>query len=177
MCGGLARWLRAAGYDAFWKEGINDWDLVRRALREDEILLTSDGGICRIGIVRDGELPALFIPPGMSKAEQLQFVLKSLGLALREPRCMACGGELAEVPKQRVRGRVPPRSFEQHESFYECERCRKLFWKGTHWPKIRARLEESKASFRDPHPVTARIAKRCIENPIEGVDPGEEAQP
>ena len=31
MLGSLARWLRAAGYDAFWQEGIDDWDLIRLA--------------------------------------------------------------------------------------------------------------------------------------------------
>ena len=31
MLGGLARWLRAAGYDAVWSNTIEDWDLVRLA--------------------------------------------------------------------------------------------------------------------------------------------------
>ena len=31
MLGGLARWLRAAGYDACWQEGIDDGELIRLA--------------------------------------------------------------------------------------------------------------------------------------------------
>jgi len=53
MLGGLARWLRAAGYDASWTEGIDDWDLVRLARREGRVLLSSDTGIFKIGVVRD----------------------------------------------------------------------------------------------------------------------------
>jgi uncharacterized protein with PIN domain len=141
MLGSLARWLRAAGYDAFWQEGIDDWDLVRLALREGWTLLTSDTGIFRIGCVRDGELPSLFIPPGMDREGQLAFVLRELNLSVREPRCMACGGELAEVPRAEVRDRVPPASFARQEHFYQCERCGRVLWQGTHWQRIAGVLE------------------------------------
>src|SRR5213592_1517968 len=90
MLGGLARWLRAAGYDASWHPGIDDWGLIRTARKEGRFLLTSDTGIFRIGIVRDGELPALLIPHGMGKKEQLRFVFQQLQLPIRKPRCMAC---------------------------------------------------------------------------------------
>jgi uncharacterized protein with PIN domain len=43
MLGGLARWLRAAGYDASWRADVKDWDLVRQAIREKSVLLSSDG--------------------------------------------------------------------------------------------------------------------------------------
>lgn len=140
MLGGLARWLRAAGYDAFWKEGIDDWELVRLAMREGRVLLTSDTGISRIGIVRDGEVPSLFVPHGLGKTEQLAFVRERLSLPLRTPRCMACGGSLAEVPREAVETRVPARTFAWQQHFYECDRCGRLFWQGTHWRRIAATL-------------------------------------
>src|SRR5262245_61660258 len=108
MLGGLARWLRAAGYDAAWRADIDDWDLIRLARREERVLLSSDTGIFRIGIVRDGDVPALFIPHGLRKREQLAFVLEHLKLPLREPRCMACGGPLHEQSRDAVQERVPP---------------------------------------------------------------------
>ncbi|HXG12702.1 MAG TPA: Mut7-C RNAse domain-containing protein [Gemmataceae bacterium] len=141
MLGSLARWLRAAGYDTFWQAGIDDWDLVRLALRERRILLSSDTGIFRIGCVRDGDLPALFIPHGLSKEQQLAFVLRRHGLTPRPPRCMACGGGLAEVPREQVRDRVPAGSFARQEHFYQCDRCGRLFWPGTHWQRIARLLE------------------------------------
>jgi len=144
MLGALARWLRAAGYDSSWKADVGDWELVRFAQREGRILLTSDTGILRIGIVRDGEVLALFIPHGLGKQEQLAFVLRRLNLPLRERRCMACGGVLAEVPKEHVRDRVPPRTFAWLERFYECVRCGQLFWQGTHWQRIARELESAR---------------------------------
>jgi uncharacterized protein with PIN domain len=136
MLGGLARWLRAAGYDASWRADIDDWDLVRLALREGSVLLSSDTGIFRIGVVRDGEVPALFVPHGLGKFQQLAFVLKELGLRPLAPRCMACGGALRDLPPEEARPRVPARTFAWVRQFFQCERCGQLFWPGTHWARI-----------------------------------------
>jgi uncharacterized protein with PIN domain len=143
MLGGLARWLRAAGYDACWSADVGDRELVELARREGRVLLTSDTGILLYGVVRDGVVPALLIPHRLGKEEQLAFVLSRLGLAARDPRCMACGGELVEVPREQVRDRVPPRSFAWLDRFWECDRCRQLFWQGSHWQRIAARLEQA----------------------------------
>ena len=46
MLGGLAKWLRAAGYDAYYaREGadVSDRTLTAKALEEGRVLLTSDG--------------------------------------------------------------------------------------------------------------------------------------
>src|SRR5262245_34014979 len=42
MLGGLARWLRAVGYEAAFEHGIDDGDLVSRALATGAVLLSSD---------------------------------------------------------------------------------------------------------------------------------------
>ncbi len=136
MLGGLARWLRAAGYEASWTVDIDDWELIRLARREGRVLLTCDTGILHIGVIRDGDVPALLIPHGLTKQAQLRFVLDKLNLPAREPRCMACGGALTEVPKEQVRERAPPRSFAWLNRFFECTRCGQLFWEGTHWQRI-----------------------------------------
>ena len=143
MLGGVARWLRAAGYDAFWEYGIADADLVAFALRERRWLLTSDLGILERRVITRGELPSLYVPRGTSATEQLAFVLGKLGLGVREARCMTCGGELVAVPKASVRDTVPERSWRRHEEFTRCRRCDKVFWQGTHWGRIDRRLREA----------------------------------
>jgi hypothetical protein len=97
MLGGLARWLRASGYDAEFEQGIEDAELVRRAGERGQILLSSDGGVFARNVVRTGAVRGLYVPRGLSKLEQLGFVLQSLALPVRPPRCMACSGALAEV--------------------------------------------------------------------------------
>jgi uncharacterized protein with PIN domain len=151
MLGGLARWLRAAGYDTSWVEHIEDPDLIRQARREGRVLLSCDTGIFRVGIVRDGDVPALMVPHGLTIAEQLSFVLSALFLALRAPRCMACGGALAEVPGEQVRERVPERTFAWVKDFWQCVRCGQVFWKGTHWERIAGQLERVGARISSCH--------------------------
>jgi uncharacterized protein with PIN domain len=143
MLGGLARWLRAAGYDASWHEGVADPDLVRLAQQQGRLLLTSDIGITHYAVIRDGRLPALWIPHRLRIREQLSFVLGKLSLPLRSPRCMACGGQLNEVAKEHVRDRVPPRSYAWQERFWQCSSCQQVFWHGTHWARIEAQLRQA----------------------------------
>jgi uncharacterized protein len=143
MLGGLARWLRAAGYDASWQEGIDDHDLIRLSRDEARTLLSSDTKIFHFAVIRDGIQPALFVPLHLSPIQQLRHVLEKLDLSLNEPRCMACGGKLAEVPKEQVRDRVPPRTFAWLERFWECSRCRQVFWHGTHWQRISEALRQA----------------------------------
>jgi uncharacterized protein with PIN domain len=136
MLGGLARWLRAAGYDSSWQSDIDDHDLIRFSREEGRTLLSSDTKFFQFAAIRDGRQPALFVPVGMSPAAQLAHVLAKLRLSPQEPRCMACSGKLVEVPKQQVADRVPPRTFAWLERFWECSCCQKVFWHGTHWQRI-----------------------------------------
>jgi uncharacterized protein with PIN domain len=143
MLGGLARWLRAAGYDASWHEGIADPELVCLARSEGRTVLSSDGDVFEFALVRDGVVPALFVPRGLAVQAQLAHVLRGLGLPLREPRCMACGGELAELTSEEASARVPPRSLAFHDRFWACVCCGRAFWHGTHWQKIIGRLRDA----------------------------------
>ena len=142
MLGGLARWLRAAGYDAEFEYGIDDRVLVERARASGQILLSSDGPMFERNVIKDGTVKALYIPQQLSREEQLRFVLETLGLPRRAPRCMACGGKLAEVPKHEVMGEAPPLAYRNCNEFFRCTRCRKLFWQGTHWQKIEKKLAD-----------------------------------
>jgi uncharacterized protein with PIN domain len=90
-------------------------------------------------------LPALFVPLRLSPLDQLAHVLGQLGLPLRDSLCMSCGGPLVDVPKDAVRGRVPARTFAWLERFWECSRCGRVFWQGTHWPRIVDKLRQAVA--------------------------------
>jgi uncharacterized protein with PIN domain len=148
MLGGLSRWLRAAGYDASFEYGIDDGALVRRAAEQDRIVLSSDGGVFERNVIKSGTVRALFVPRAVAPVDQLFIVLRSLRLEPREPRCMACGGELSEVAKHEVRDSVPPRSFAAHDEFWRCAGCRKLYWHGTHWTHISSVLGRRAAVAR-----------------------------
>lgn len=146
MLGGLARWLRAAGYDAEFTPGVDDPELIHKALRTGATLLSSDGRLFERNIVRHKTDKALFVPRDLDKPQQLAFVVRELALPLRpDPRCMACGGELAEVSKDSIRDEAPTKAFAACDQFWRCARCGKLLWKGSHWRRITATLEKAAA--------------------------------
>jgi hypothetical protein len=138
--GGLARWLRAAGYEAHWNPAIDDDDLIRAARNIPAMLLTTDSLLMERGVLRDGLIPSLWVPPSLKKFEQLHLVLNEFQLPVRQPRCMSCGGDLREVDKESVRERIPPKTYRWREEYFVCCRCDKLFWRGTHWNNISQRL-------------------------------------
>jgi uncharacterized protein len=139
--GGLARWLRASGYEAHWTQDITDDALMKEAEHFSATLLTTDSGLMERRLLRDGIIPAIWVSPSLETSEQLTHVLEELKLPILQPRCMACAGELIEVPKEHVADRIPPRTLRWLDQYFECQSCGKLFWHGTHWQHIRERLK------------------------------------
>jgi uncharacterized protein len=142
MLGGLAKWLRAAGYDTYYaREGtdVSDRSLTRKALEEGRVLLTSDGGFLERRLVRDGNVEFLRVPH-LPLEEQLRLVADHFDLDRRQTRCMECNGELGVVPPGAVAGRVPQGVVRDHEEFFLCGGCGRVFWHGSHWERIVGRL-------------------------------------
>jgi len=142
MCGGLARWLRAIGYDATFHPHIEDDELIEDARREGRIVISSDGKLFERKTLTSGELPGLFLPRGMKRMEQIRYVVQALNLTVRPARCMKCNGRLIPASREGVADVVPARSLVWADSFFRCDACGRAFWHGTHWRKIAARREE-----------------------------------
>lgn len=138
--GGLARWLRAAGYRAETTRGTARDGLLREALRTGAVLVTTDARLCERKAVRDGIVHALWVPSGLDVVRQLGMLMRDLGLHPRDPRCMACGGRLEPVEKAEVADRIPPRTALWLDTYFACGKCGRLMWQGTHWERIQARL-------------------------------------
>jgi len=148
--GGLARWLRAAGYEAFWENGLEDSLLLSKTREAGAVLLTTDSMLIERRILRDGTIKALWLPPTLSIAAQLKIVWQEFGLELRESRCMRCGGNLERINKQEFKDQIPPRTFLWLDEFFKCQRCGQLFWHGTHWNHIRKSLERIAEGMEAP---------------------------
>lgn len=142
MLGGLAKWLRAAGYDTYYaREGtdVSDGFLTLKALEEDRVLLTSDGGFLERKPVRDGRVGFMRVPHAPLEG-QLRLVADRFDLDRGESRCMECNGELESVTPGAVSDRVPPGVRRTREEFFLCGGCGRVFWHGSHWARISGRL-------------------------------------
>jgi hypothetical protein len=138
---GLARWLRAAGYEAMTAPELPGHRLPDEALRKGMVLVTTETETLDRRIVADGSLLLVWLPSALGLHEQLAMVLRDLGLTLLEPRCMACGGRLLPTAKETVEPRIPPRTARWKDEYFLCGSCDRLFWQGTHWERIERALE------------------------------------
>ena len=138
MLGRLAKWLRILGYDTTYSPQLEDHDLVRIARAEGRLLLTRDRELTK----RKG-LRCLLIE-GDRFDEQMRQLLRDLDLNTDRSfsRCVQCNTVLRSVGKEEVNERVPLYVLHQHASFSLCPRCAKVYWRGTHWQRMRQRIDE-----------------------------------
>jgi len=131
----LARWLRAAGFDAEWERAVDDRELLDRARAEDRVLLTLDRALA----ARAGDRGCLL--PSHDPLEQLRYLVRRYHLDLLArafTRCPVCNVALLEAVADEVE--VPPRVRESCERFWRCPRCGRAFWEGDHVRNMRARF-------------------------------------
>ncbi|CAG0941125.1 hypothetical protein ANRL1_00393 [Anaerolineae bacterium] len=138
MLGRLATWLRLLGYDTTYIPHADDHELARRARAENRVLLTRDVELTRRRGLR-------FVLIESEKiVEQLRQVFHDLDLTARAAfsRCAECNVELGEASKESVRAAVPPYVFNTQTQFRRCPQCKRVYWRGTHWARMIAQIED-----------------------------------
>lgn len=139
MLGGLARWLRAAGYDATMAEpGAPDRDLVAHARAQGRTLLTRDRALLDIkGAAAVTHLLSAERLDGW--AAELRRDLGLDWLARPFTRCLVCNVELSDADAEDL-ARMPADSRTGPGPFLSCPRCKRGYWPGSHVKRMRARL-------------------------------------
>lgn len=152
--GRLAAYLRMLGFDAAYNNRASDAELVRVSSEQKRILLTRDRGVLKHSAVTHG----YWLRETESRRQAAEVVRRfDLGRLLRPfTRCMACNRVLHEVVEAEVRDRVPPRIASSHEEFRECPGCRRVYWQGSHYQRMRRWIED--LALREPVPDARRTA-------------------
>ncbi|MCB1856926.1 MAG: Mut7-C ubiquitin/RNAse domain-containing protein [Gammaproteobacteria bacterium] len=128
--GRLARHLRLLGFDTVYRNNLDDSEIVAISLAERRIVLTRDRGILKHGCLTHGYWVRSCIP-----REQVAEVIKALQLESKlRPftRCSVCNGCLTSVDKAKLAGCLPPRVAQTLDTFFRCEGCGKVYWRGSH---------------------------------------------
>lgn len=138
MLGGLARWLRLAGYDVTCPAAESDAELASEARREERWLLTRDRKLA----ARAG--PRVLWIQAHGVEEQLREVRARLRLAPEAARlfrrCSRCNAVLEPLDRERAAALVPPFVAVRVCTFSRCPGCGRVYWPGTHSQRILARL-------------------------------------
>ena len=138
--GALARLLRILGFDTVYDNGYADHEVRRCAAEEERIILTRDRELLKCRTVTHGCYVHALEPRA-----QLREIVQRLGLAANMrpfTLCVHCNLPLVRVAKEEVLGQLPPMVAERHEQFHTCAGCRRVYWKGTHWERLRRVLRE-----------------------------------
>ncbi|MCX6775375.1 MAG: Mut7-C RNAse domain-containing protein [Candidatus Micrarchaeota archaeon] len=142
----LARWLRLLGVETLYPDSIDDDEIIKFTKKHDKVLLTMDSELCRRA--RKQGL-SVFLMPRKSTEEQLVLLIKRFKLDVSDAPskvlCPLCNGMLKEAGKKDVKSKVPPEVLSKHEAFWMCKKCKKVFWEGSHWERIKRNLEKVKS--------------------------------
>ena len=135
MLGSLARWLRLMGYDTGYPKPGPDRELVERVRREARILLTRDKQLA-------ARVPGAVQVRSDELEEQIREVAAVLNLRLVDPlsRCSLCNEVLVPAPLEDLKDSVPEGVRSRHHEFWRCLSCHRVYWQGSHWDKMVARL-------------------------------------
>lgn len=132
--GKLARLLRLLGFDTLHSNDYDDGELVAIAAREGRIVLTRDRGLLKHSAVTHGYWLRSTDPVEQAREVVRRFNLETLIDPFR--RCLVCNGLLISVEKHKVLEQLPPKVAAEHDEYFLCSSCRRLYWRGTHYPKL-----------------------------------------
>ncbi|HHW63925.1 MAG TPA: Mut7-C ubiquitin/RNAse domain-containing protein [Rhodocyclaceae bacterium] len=133
--GGLARLLRLTGFDTLYDNHYDDAEIVGIAVREGRIVLTRDREL-----LKRRELTHGCFVHALKPELQAMEIFRRLDLC-RSARpfslCLECNAPLRAIDKADVAHRLPPDVRARHARFSTCDRCRRVFWEGSHWQRMR----------------------------------------
>jgi hypothetical protein len=136
MLGTLAKWLRIYGFDTYFANSeIDDNKLLEISEKEKRVLITRDKELAFRAKSRNLEFILL---RSIDLDEQLKVVFKNykINKDLFLTRCLLCNNKLIDIKKEEVIDKVPSRVFENNDDFFYCNKCKKIYWKGTHYENM-----------------------------------------
>jgi uncharacterized protein with PIN domain len=144
--GGLTRNLRLLGFDVAYSQNADDRQLLEVMARENRALLTCDRRLLMHAIVQHG-----YCPRSQNPDEQTVEIIRRFNLAeLIAPftRCVRCNTPLEEAAKADIIDKLEPLTKIYYNQFRRCPGCKKIYWSGSHFPKLQTRIEEIRSRVR-----------------------------
>ncbi len=135
MLGRLAKWLRLMGWDTIYVP-LNSFIKIQEYIREGRIVITRQkkwSNIEKVLFIRSNEID-----------RQIKEVFDAYALKILPERflsrCVHCNVEILECSRESARGRVPEYIWHTHKEFFACPRCNRIYWSGSHIPRIQNQL-------------------------------------
>ena len=144
MLGKLTRWLRMLGQNVMYSNDMDDSELLTLAREEKRILLTRDFELYQRAVSNRIES---FYFQGETSEEKLAELAErfyiSLEMDMATSRCPKCNAVVKPLQADKVVGKVQPNTLAHYKEFWECPKCRQVYWQGGHWIRIRKTLHDA----------------------------------
>lgn len=146
--GKLAANLRLLGFDVAYCRHASDDYLLHRAIEENRALLTRDRRLLMYRVVRQAYYPrsdhALTQTIEVVRRFNLQTQLKPF------IRCPHCNDLLELAKKADILDQLEPLTKVFYSDFRQCRGCGHIYWRGSHFDKLQARMDEIRAHLARP---------------------------
>jgi uncharacterized protein with PIN domain/sulfur carrier protein ThiS len=132
--GRLAAYLRMLGFDTLYRNDLDDSVLADISIKEHRILLTCDKQL----LMRKQITHAYYVREREPQKQLLEILSRFNLYGEQQPfsRCMHCNGAIHLVTKKSVESHLMPRTREYYNEFWQCDKCRKIYWKGSHYQRM-----------------------------------------
>ncbi len=132
MFGKLARWLRMAGYDTAYVWPKEREKLISNARIENRIIITSARKI-------KYQYEKVFIITDIFAEKQFVKVVKEFNLDFESAftLCTKCGCSLVKTDKESIIKKIPSDVAAWCDEYFLCENCGSIYWKGSHYEKMK----------------------------------------
>jgi len=140
--GRLAVYCRLLGFDTLYRNDYDDPTLADISADQNRILLTCDRRLLMRKKVSLG-----YLVRSREPRQQILELVSRYDLLIHPTqvvRCLECNGIIHAVKKQQIEDQLQPLTKEHYQEFYQCDRCQKIYWRGSHYTKMQALIKTIK---------------------------------
>ncbi len=137
--GRLAKYLRLLGFDTVYDRNLVDSEIINISLSQRRIILTRDKGLLKNRKITHGYWIRSINPRIQTGEVVCKFDLKSRFKPFTH--CLECNGLVVDVSKEDISGRLLTKTRKYYNMFKICPDCRKIYWEGSHFEKMKAFVE------------------------------------
>jgi uncharacterized protein len=135
--GKLAKRMRLLGFDCLYRNDYKDTEVANIAVSDQRVVLTRDRRLLYAKRISHG-----YWVRAVEVEIQVAEVLQRFNLYdLIQPftRCLMCNGVLKSVAKADILARLEPKTKLYYDVFYQCNKCQRVYWEGSHIDDMRQR--------------------------------------
>lgn len=134
----VAKYLRLLGFDTYYRDDISDDEIVARC-RFGRIGLTCDR---RLQERSPEAIVVLRCEEAKSQVRRVAAIFDLARYARPFRRSLCCNRELVPVEKEGSFTSIPKETYRWLDGFWQCPKCKKIYWQGTHAKRMREKIYE-----------------------------------